>query len=88
MHIISVSDFSLWKNTEERGVEDSRSAKITGVYRAFFLLQFLDANLSVPPAILRAIRAAVLEGLLAPHFTPTPDSTTPDHWALNLGLLL
>ena len=36
MHIISVSDFGLWKNTEERGVEDSRSAKTTGVYRAFF----------------------------------------------------
>ena len=36
MHIISVSDFSLWMNTEERGVEDSRSAKTTGVYRVFF----------------------------------------------------
>ena len=36
MQFISVSDFSLWKNTEERGVEDSRSAKTTGVYRVFF----------------------------------------------------
>merc|ERR1712157_446779 len=36
MHIISVSDFGLWKNTEERGVKDSRSEKTTGVYRAFF----------------------------------------------------
>ena len=35
MHIISVSDFSLWMNTEGRGVADSRSAKTTGVYRLF-----------------------------------------------------
>ena len=32
MQIISVSDFGLWMNTEERGAEGSRSAKTTRVY--------------------------------------------------------
>ena len=49
MHIISVSDFGLWKNTEERGVEDSRSTKTTGVYRVFFRLHSARTRILYSP---------------------------------------
>ena len=60
MHIISVSNFGLWKNTEERGVEDSRSAKTTGVYCVFFWLHLARTRHTIQPVRIDEPRYKIL----------------------------